>query len=122
VPAAVNRAAAEAFTELGLPGLALAGGGPEGARPDGPAWALARGCADLGSTSLLDTSHRFPVYFVTQLFTAMAVPRLVADGRVGLDATANDYLRTVRLADDSVTVRGLLTHTGGGRLLPRAAR
>src|SRR5215472_15122973 len=83
VPAAVNRVAAEAFTELGLPGLVLAGGGPEGACPDGPAWALARGWADLGSTSLLDTSHRFPVYSVTQLLTAMAVLRLVADGRVG---------------------------------------
>ena len=113
VPAAVNRVAAEAFTELGLPGLVLAGCGPAGARPDGPAWMLARGWADLDSASLLDTGHRFPVYFVTHLFTAMAVLRLVADGRVGLDTPANDYLRTVRLADNSVTVRELLTHTGG---------
>jgi CubicO group peptidase (beta-lactamase class C family) len=123
VPAAVNQVAAEAFTELGLPGLVLAGGGPEGACqdgvgqdgacPDGPVWALARGWADLDSASLLDTGHRFPVYYVTQLFTAIAVLRLVADGRVGLDAPANDYLRMVRLADDSVTVRELLTHTGG---------
>ena len=113
VPAAVNRVAAEAFTELGLPGLVLAGSSPAGARPGGPAWLLARGWSDLGSASFLGTSHRFPVYFVTHLFTAMAVLRLVAVGRVGLDAPANDYLRTVRLADDAVTVRELLTHTGG---------
>ena len=108
VPAAVNGVAAEAFTEIGLPGLVLAG-----ASPDGPGWVLAHGWADLDSASPLDTGHRFPVYTVTQLFTAMAVLRLVADGRVGLDAPANDYLRTVRLADNSVTVRELLTHTGG---------
>jgi CubicO group peptidase (beta-lactamase class C family) len=143
VPAAVTRVTEEAFTEFGLPGLVLAGtgpagtgpedgvpedGGPEvgaledrgpggtradGGRPDGPAWALARGWADLDSASLLDTGYRFPVYFNTHLFTAMTVLRLVADGQVGLDAPANDYLRTVRLANDSITVRELLSHTGG---------
>lgn len=109
VPAAVNRVVAEAFTEIGLPGLVLAGGAPE----SGPGWVLARGWADLDRASPLEVGHRFPVYFVTSLFTAMAVLRLVAEGRVGLDAPANDYLRTVRLADDSVTVREVLTHTGG---------
>jgi CubicO group peptidase (beta-lactamase class C family) len=117
VPGAVNRVAAEAFTEIGLPGLVLAGAGAGaghgGAGPDGPRWVLARGWADLDRGSLLEAGHRFPVYFVTSLFTAMTVLRLVADGRVGLDAPANDYLRTVRLADDSVTVREVLTHTGG---------
>jgi CubicO group peptidase (beta-lactamase class C family) len=49
----------------------------------------------------------------TALVTATAVLRLVAEGRLGLDAPANDHLRAVRLADDSVTVRELLSHTGG---------
>ena len=113
VPAMVRRMAAEAFAELGLPGLVVAGCGPAGARPDGPEWILACGWSDLESSSFLDTGHRFPVYFATHVFTAMAVLRLVADGQVGLDTRANGYLRTVRLADDSVTVRELLTHTGG---------
>jgi CubicO group peptidase (beta-lactamase class C family) len=39
--------------------------------------------------------------------------RLIADERVGIDDPANDHLRTVRLADDSVTVRELLSHAGG---------
>jgi CubicO group peptidase (beta-lactamase class C family) len=38
---------------------------------------------------------------------------LVADGLVRLDAPANQYLRTVRLDDGEVTVRELLSHTGG---------
>jgi CubicO group peptidase (beta-lactamase class C family) len=108
VPAAVSRVAAEAFAEIGLPGLVLAGAGTGGSP-----WGLARGWADLDSATPMDTGHRFPVYAVTHLLTAVTVLRLVADGRVGLDAPANDYLRTVRLADSSVTVRELLTHTGG---------
>jgi CubicO group peptidase (beta-lactamase class C family) len=40
-----------------------------------------------------------------------AVLRLVADGRVGIDAPANGYLRSVRLVDDTVTVRELLANS-----------
>jgi CubicO group peptidase (beta-lactamase class C family) len=38
---------------------------------------------------------------------------LVADGRLELDGPANDHLRTIRLADDHITVRDLLTQTDG---------
>src|SRR6266511_3261720 len=44
---------------------------------------------------------------------AFAELGLVADGRIGLDSPANDHLRTVRLADDAITVRELLSHTAG---------
>ena len=125
--------AAEAYAELGLPALVLAGGEP-GHAP----WVVAIGHANLGGANLgganlgganlgganlggaeldraelLETGHRFSVPGVTVLVTATAVLRLVAEGRVGLDAPANDHLRAVRLADDSVTVRELLSHTGG---------
>ena len=50
---------------------------------------------------------------VTALVTATAVLRLAAEGRLGLDDRANAHLRAVRLADNSVTVRELLSHTGG---------
>ena len=108
VPAAAGQIAAEAVAELGLPGLVLAGGGP-----DAPQWSAAKGWANLDRAEVLSTSHRFPACHLTQLITATAVLRLAADGRVGLDDLANDHLRTFRLADDSVTVRELLTHTGG---------
>jgi CubicO group peptidase (beta-lactamase class C family) len=48
---------------------------------------------------------------VTALVTATAVLRLVAEGRIGLDEPAP--LRSMRLADGAVTVRELLSHTGG---------
>ena len=36
-----------------------------------------------------------------------------AGGRIGLDARASDYLTTVRLGDEAVTVAELLSHTAG---------
>ena len=41
------------------------------------------------------------------------VLRLAADGRIGLDDPACAHLHTVRLADETITVRDLLTHTAG---------
>jgi len=108
VPAAGAAVAEEVFAEFGLPGLAIAVGGGDGAP-----WELARGWADLDRAEPLTTGHRFGVYTITMLITAVAVLRLVADGQVDLDGPANDHLRTVRLADDAVTVRELLSHTDG---------
>jgi CubicO group peptidase (beta-lactamase class C family) len=108
VPAAAAQTAARAFGELGLAGLVLAGGTPSG---DG--WAVTRGWANLERAEPLRPDHRFPAYGITRLITATAVLRLIADERVGIDDPANEHLRTVRLADDRVTVRELLGHAGG---------
>jgi CubicO group peptidase (beta-lactamase class C family) len=114
VPEAAGEVAADAVAELGLPGLVLAGSGP-----DSTAWTVAQGWADLDRAEILTTSHRFPAGLITQLITATAVLRLAADGRVGLDDPANHQLRTFRLGNGSVTVRELLTHTGGVDYLVR---
>lgn len=106
VPDGMAELAEEAFGELGLAGLVLAGGGP-GTRT----WVLARGWADLDRGEVLRPDHRFSVPGVSSLVMATAVLRLVAEGRVGLDTPANDHLRAVRLADGTVTVRELLSHT-----------
>ena len=108
VPAAAAKTAATAFGELGLAGLVLAGRAPGGAD-----WAIAQGWADLERAEPLRPGYRFPAYGITRLITATAVLRLIADERVGIDDPANDHLRTVQLADDSVTVRELLSHAGG---------
>lgn len=100
---------ADSFAELGLAGLVLAGA--DG--PRSPAWAVARGWADLDQPRQLLTDHRFPAFGASKLITSTAVLRLVADGAVDLDGRANAYLRTLRLADDDVTVRELLSHTSG---------
>jgi CubicO group peptidase (beta-lactamase class C family) len=107
VPAAAATVAAESFAELGLPGLVMAG--PGGQQP----WSAAQGWADLDRGEALHARHRFPVWSVTKLITATAVLRLAAGGRLGLDDPASQHLRTIRLADATVTVRELLSHTGG---------
>jgi CubicO group peptidase (beta-lactamase class C family) len=108
VPAGLTGITDESFAELGLPALALAGGAP-----GGPGWVIAQGWADLDRAEILGTGHRFPASGATALVTATAVLRLVADGALALGARANDHLRTVRLADDTITVRELLSHTAG---------
>ncbi len=108
VPAELAGVADGAFAELGLAALVLAGGGP-----GTPVWVVAKGWADLDRAEVLDPGHRFPAPGVAALVTATAVLRLIADGRVGLDTPANDHLRVVRLADDTITVRELLSHTAG---------
>lgn len=107
-PDAVGEITADAIARLGLPGVGLAG------RVRGePGWAAATGWADLDRGEPLQPGHAFPVYGITTIVTAVAVLRLVADGRLGLDEAANRYLGAVRLADDEVTVRQLLSHAGG---------
>jgi CubicO group peptidase (beta-lactamase class C family) len=109
-------AARAAFAEFGLAGLMLAGSGTTatGTGDAGdPAWTLALGWANLDRPEPLGTGHRFPAFAITQVITAITALRLVADGLLELDAPANRYLRTVRLADSEVTVRDLLGHTGG---------
>jgi CubicO group peptidase (beta-lactamase class C family) len=107
-PATVPELAETAAGRLGLVGLALAG-----ASAEGPEWATATGWASLERAEPLRPGHVFPVYQVTMVVTATAVLCLAAAGRLRLDAPANAYLGAVRLTDDTVTVRELLTHTAG---------
>jgi CubicO group peptidase (beta-lactamase class C family) len=110
--------AARACAELGLPAVLLAGGDP-----GQPSWTVAAGHASLGRSGPdraepmepvpLEPGHLFPVPGLTSLVTATAALRLAAEGRLDLDAPANTRLRTVRLADDTVTVREILTHAAG---------
>jgi CubicO group peptidase (beta-lactamase class C family) len=108
VPAAATGIADQAGPELGLAGLALAGGSP-----GQPPWVISTGWADLDRGEVLDPGHRWPAYCASALVTATAVLRLIADGHFTLDTLANEQLRTVRLADATITVRELLSHTAG---------
>ena len=108
IPPGVPELAAGATGRLGLVSLALAG-----ASAPGPAWATATGWASLERAEPLTAEHVFPANQVTMAVTAVAVLCLAAAGRLRLDTTANSYLGGIRLADDAVTVRELLTHTAG---------
>jgi CubicO group peptidase (beta-lactamase class C family) len=116
-PAPAIEVAEQAYGELGLPGLVVAGSAdtPTDAgvsRGDG-IWTAARGWAELDTPRRLEVGAPFPVYAVAMLITSTAVLRLVAEGQVALDRPANSYLSALRLAGDDVTVRELLSHTGG---------
>jgi CubicO group peptidase (beta-lactamase class C family) len=108
VPAPVPAQAEEAMTRLGLAGLVLAG-----ASAPGQTWTAATGWASLERAEPLRADHVFPAYGITMAVTAVAVLCLAAAGRLRLDAPANSCLTTIKLADDAVTIRELLTHTAG---------
>ncbi len=99
-PAEAIEAAKKAIADVGLPGLVLAGA---------PQWTVAIGWADLDRREELRADHRFPAYGVAKVITSVAVLRVVED----IDGRVNALLRDLRLDNDEVTVRQLLTHTGG---------
>ncbi len=103
VPAAMRDLAGELYTAVTAPALILAG----------PGWTVATGWADLERGVPAGPGVRLPVPGVSGLVIATAVLRLVADGRLTLDEPVNDHLTSLRLADGGVTVRELLSHTGG---------
>jgi CubicO group peptidase (beta-lactamase class C family) len=111
VPGQLPGALEDAYAKFSLVGLAAAGSG--GVRPAPEVWTCSRGWADLERGVPLGPGHRFPALQITVLITATAVLRLVAEGVVALDDPASRYLRSLRLANDAVTVRELLAHTGG---------
>jgi CubicO group peptidase (beta-lactamase class C family) len=76
------------------------------------------GLADIASNTPVTEGTVFRIGSVTKTFTAIAVLQLWEQGRVDLDAPANDYLRGYRLIPAKAghrpaTVRQLLTHTAG---------
>jgi CubicO group peptidase (beta-lactamase class C family) len=111
VPGQVPGAVEEAYAKFSLVGLTAAGSGGSGPAPE--VWTCSRGWADLERDVPLAPGHRFPALQITALVTSTAVLRLVAEGLVALDDPVSRHLRSLRLADDAVTVRELLAHTGG---------
>jgi CubicO group peptidase (beta-lactamase class C family) len=111
VPERVPGVIEDSYAELGLVGLTAAGDWDSG--PGFEVWACSRGWADLERNVPLGHGHRFPAHGITTLVTSTAVLCLVAEGTVGLDDPVNGHLRSLRLADDAITVRELLSHTGG---------
>lgn len=80
--------------------------------PDGTAWTIASGLADLASGRPVTPATPFAIASVTKTFTAALVLRLVADGRLGLDDPVARWLPELALPR-GVTVRMLLDHTSG---------
>ena len=103
--------AQEKMEKLHIPGVAL------GVLYDGQEQIAGLGVTSVEHPLPVTTDTLFQVGSITKTFLATAVMRLVEMGRLELDAPLRTHLPDLRLADESVaervTLRHLLTHTGG---------
>lgn len=96
---------------LRVPGVAA------GVWAGGREWYACHGVTNLDNPLAVDQDTMFVIGSVSKTFTATALMRLVAEGRVDLDAPVRRYLPEFRLADEQaaarITVMQLLNHTAG---------
>jgi D-alanyl-D-alanine carboxypeptidase len=100
------RAATQAWVDAGFAGMQLRVHDERGE------WVGSAGVRELGQTAKPPTNGRFWAGSIAKTFTATVVLQLVAEGRVGLDASVSGYLPEFGL-DPRITVRMLLQHTSG---------
>ncbi|GAA3841800.1 serine hydrolase domain-containing protein [Streptomyces chiangmaiensis] len=97
--------------ELGVPGAAV------GVLLDGQEIYASHGVTSLSNPLPVDEKTLFPLASVSKTFTATALMRLVAEGKVDLDAPVRRYVPELKLADEQaaaqITVLNLLNHTAG---------
>lgn len=98
-------------TESGIPGAAV------GVWADGQETYACHGVTNIEHPLPVDQDTLFLLGSVTKTYTATALLRLVAEGRVELDAPVRRYVPELRLADErataEITVLQLLNHTSG---------
>ena len=98
-------------TEFGIPGVAV------GVWADGQEIYACHGVTSVDNPLPVDQDTLFLLGSVTKTYTATALMRLVADGRVELDAPVRRYVPELELADEraaaEITVLNLLNHTAG---------
>ena len=101
----------EAATEFGIPGVAV------GVWAEGREVCVCHGVTSVENPLPIDRDTLFGLGSVSKTFTATALMRLVADGRVELEAPVRRYVPELRLADEQtaaeVTVLNLLNHSSG---------
>ncbi|MFJ3176366.1 serine hydrolase domain-containing protein [Streptomyces roseus] len=98
-------------TKLGVPGVAV------GVLSDGEEIYASHGVTSLSNPLPVDEKTLFPLASVSKTFTATALMRLVAEGKVDLNAPVRTYVPELKLADEQaaaqITVLNLLNHTAG---------
>ena len=99
------------MAELGVPGVAL------GVLQEGREYVAGLGVTSLENPLPVTADTFFQVGSITKTFTGTALMRLVEAGKVRLEDPVRKYLPEFRVkseeASAAVTVRPLLTHTGG---------
>ncbi|MER6197797.1 serine hydrolase domain-containing protein [Streptomyces sp. NPDC001586] len=109
--AALSEFVAAKAAEFGIPGVAV------GVWADGRASYTCHGVTSVANPLPVDERTLFVLGSVTKTYTATVLMRLVAEGRVELDAPVRRYLPELVLADEraaaQITVMQLLNHTAG---------
>ncbi len=94
-----------------VPGVAV------GLIADGEEWLSGFGVTNVEHPLPVDADTLFQIGSITKTVTATAIMRLVEQGTLALDVPVRTYLPDLRLRDEDVaarvTLRHLLTHTGG---------
>ncbi|MFD9036709.1 serine hydrolase domain-containing protein, partial [Streptomyces sp. NPDC059567] len=102
---------ARTATKFDIPGVTV------GVWADGRETFASHGVTSLDNPLPVDEDTLFLLGSTTKTFTATALMRLVADGRVELDAPVRRYVPELVLADEKaaaeITVLNLLNHTSG---------
>ncbi|MFD0267547.1 serine hydrolase domain-containing protein [Streptomyces sp. NPDC127106] len=107
----LNEFVAAAAEKFDVPGVSV------GVLVDGRESYASHGVTSLEHPLPMDERTLFPIASATKTFTATALMRLAAEGRVDLDAPVRRYVPELELADEetaaTVTVMNLLNHTSG---------
>jgi CubicO group peptidase (beta-lactamase class C family) len=97
--------------KFNIPGVAV------GVWADGKEAYACQGVTSVENPLPIDQDTLFLIASVTKTFTATALMRLVAEGKVELNAPVRRYIPELRLKDqqaaDTITVLNLLNHTAG---------
>jgi CubicO group peptidase (beta-lactamase class C family) len=96
------------ITELGLPGMSLSITDAEGFVA-----VLTVGVADLETREPIRPDHLFQIGSISKSFLALTILSLADAGAVDLGAPIARYLPEAPLPAEPITVRQLLSHTGG---------
>ena len=109
--AQVAQVARDSMEELSVPGVAL------GVLFEGEEEVAGLGVTSVDNPLEVTPDTLFQIGSIGKTFCATAVMRLVEQGKLALDEPVRSYLPEFRLEDEEVaarvTVRQLLTHTGG---------
>lgn len=73
----------------------------------------AYGLANLEDHETTTSATNYRLASVTKQFTAAAILLLAEDGRLGLDDRMRQWLPSLPVATDAITIHQLLSHTGG---------
>jgi CubicO group peptidase (beta-lactamase class C family) len=108
---ALSEFVAATATRFGIPGVAV------GVWADGREVYACHGMTSVDNPLPVDRDTLYLLGSVTKTYTATTLLRLVADGRVELDAPVRRYVPELRLRDDraaaQMTMLNLLNHTAG---------